>query len=218
MLERKLNNKFKYLPLLSALILMSACDKQVKVEDGYIPEFAAIDSQEQCEHHLFLCDSNFNFSDATIAEIEALLKNTRATGIDNIDFMIMANAPVPVETQVRVKEQIRALMYKHGFIRSRVIDKGVCVYKDAKPGIRIGILQYKVKEPNCDLWSEYIGDTDTNKNLPKYGVSHVYNLEEMIANKADFSAPREYQGTRAGDAIGAISSIKNSSGSGGSGS
>ena len=218
MLERKLNNKFKYLPLLSALILMSACDKQVKVEDGYIPEFAAIDSQEQCEHHLFLCDSNFNFSDATIAEIEALLKNTRATGIDNIDFMIMANAPVPVETQVRVKEQIRSLMYKHGFIRSRVIDKGVCVYKDAKPGIRIGILQYKVKEPNCDLWSEYIGDTDTNKNLPKYGVSHVYNLEEMIANKADFSAPREYQGTRASDAIGAISSIKNSGGSGGSGS
>lgn len=218
MLERKLNNKFKYLPLLSALILMSACDKQVKVEDGYIPEFAAIDSQEQCEHHLFLCDSNFNFSDATIAEIEALLKNTRATGIDNIDFMIMANAPVPVETQVRVKEQIRSLMYKHGFIRSRVIDKGVCVYKDAKPGIRIGILQYKVKEPNCDLWSEYIGDTDTNKNLPKYGVSHVYNLEEMIANKADFSAPREYQGTRASDAIGAISSIKNSGGSGGGGS
>lgn len=218
MLEEKLNIKFKYLPLLSALILMSACDNQVTDDDRYIPEFATIDSEEQCEHHLFLCDSNFNFSNATIAEIEALLKDTRATGIDNIDFMIMSNTPVPVETQVRVKDQVRSLMYKHGFIRSRVIDKGVCVYKDAKPGIRIGILQYKVKEPNCDLWSEYIGDTDTNKNLPKYGVSHAYNLEEMIANKADFSAPREYQGTRASDAISALGSTKGGGGSGSSGS
>ena len=218
MLERKINNKFKYLTLLSVLVLMSACDKQVKVDDGYIPEFAAIDSEEQCEHHLFLSDSNFSLSKATIAEIETLLKDTRATGIDNIDFMIISNTPVSIETQIRVKEQIKSLMYKHGFIRSRIIDKGVCVYKDAKPGVRIGILQYKAKEPNCDIWSEYIGDTDTNKNLPKYGVSHVYNLEEMIANKADFSAPREYQGARVSDAISAISSTGGGGGSGGGGS
>lgn len=218
MLKRKINKKFKYLPLLSALVLISACDKQVKIEDGYIPEFAAIESEEQCEHHLFLFDSNLSLSNATIAEIEALLKDTRATGIDNIDFMVISNTPVPVETLTRVKEQIRSLMYKHGFIRSRVIDKGICVYKDAKPGVRIGILQYKVKKPNCDVWSEYIGDTDTNKNLPKYGVSHIYNLEEMIANKADFSAPRKYRGVRTSDAISALSSTGGSGSSGSSGS
>lgn len=216
MLERKLNNKFKYLSLLSALILISACDKQVKVDDGYIPEFAEINSEELCEHHLFLCNSNFSFSNTTIAEIEALLKNSRANGIDNIDFMIVSNAPVLIETQTKVKELIKSLMYKHGFIRSRIIDKGVCVYKDAKPGIRIGNLQYKIQSPNCDTWSEYVGDTDTNKNLPKYGVSYVYNLEEMIANKADFSSPREYPGTKANLAIKAVENI--SSGDGGSGS
>ncbi|MDR0753495.1 MAG: CpaD family pilus assembly lipoprotein, partial [Holosporaceae bacterium] len=93
---------------------------------------------------------------------------------------------------------------------------GTCIYKDARTGIRIDILKYDVKKPNCNQWVEYIGDTDTNKNLPKYGAAVTCNMIEMIANKADFIAPREYKGSEAKSAVAAIGTTGSSNGGGGS--
>ncbi|MBQ7674813.1 MAG: hypothetical protein IJT36_09965 [Alphaproteobacteria bacterium] len=217
MLKKKnISQNFKWLPLISALFLINGCDKQVKVEDGYTPEFAAIEAEEQGEQYLFQCGSSFDLSEATCVSIEDLLKSARAVEVENVEFMIISNAPVLLAVQKKVKSRIRSLMYKHGFIKSRIIDKGVCVYKDAQPGVRIGLLRYKVKEPNCNQWNEYIGDTDVSKNLPKYGVSAVYNLEEMIANKADFVSPRTYSGTRVDTALSGMGVTTSSGGGNGS--
>lgn len=200
--ERKnASEKFHWFPMLSALLLINACDKQVKVDDGYIPEFAAVEAEEQGEQYFFQCSTSFNLSETTCTAIEDLLKNAKAADIENIEFLLVSNSPVLIATQEKVKSKIRSLMYKQGFIKSRITDKGVCVYKDAQPGVRIGLLRYNIKEPDCSQWSEYIGDTDTNKNLPKYGISGVYNIEAMIANKADFVSPRNYPGPRTDTAL-----------------
>ena len=89
--------------------------------------------------------------------------------------------------KVSIKSTILNLMYKEGFIKSRIIDSGVCVYKDANPGIRVDALKYDLKDPNCDEWEDDIGDMDETKPLPKFGYSASYNLNRMIANKADIS-------------------------------
>lgn len=204
MLKKIKNNKIKHLKILFAFALVSACGKQAKINDNDTLEIAKINVDEQCEYHIFKFDSNFNISDADVAKIEALLKNARADNIENIEFLIVSNSPISIEKQTKIKWRIKTLMYKNEFIRSRIIDRGICVYKYAKPGVRIGILRYKVKEPDCSIWDEYIGDIDTRKNLPRYGVSNAYNLKEMIANTADLTSPRKYPGARVSSAINAM--------------
>ena len=210
MLKKKaINRKLSWITLLSALIFVCGCDKQMKIEDGYVPEVAEMQAEEFCEPHFFPTNDAFDISKDTCARIERLLKDAKVSDVENLEFMIISNHPVPVGYQEKIKKIILYIMYKNGFIPSRITDKGVCVYEGAKTGIRIGILQYNLKEPDCSAWSEYIGDTDTNKNLPKHGVSRVYNLQQMIANKADLVSPRIYKGVIASTAV---SGMENSSG------
>jgi pilus biogenesis lipoprotein CpaD len=210
-----LKNNLLSVSLLSiACILIGGCEKQFKA-DGYVPEFATVDATENKDSHFFASSYSFDFSVSQYAEIEALLTNVKATGVDNIGFMIISNKPIPEQTQKRVKDRILALMHKHGFISSRIVDYGTCVYQEAKPGVRINVLKYSVKTPDCSTWSEYVGDTDTNKDLPKYGFSAVYNLEQMIANKADLVAPRKYIGQTTQTAVAAVKDAGSAGGGGG---
>lgn len=192
----------KYIFGLAVLTLVTTgCEKQYLADDGYTPEEYTVDITENKKINFFGTSENFGLSESTVQQIENLLKETRSKGIENISFMLVSDKPVPANVYQATREKMLGLMRRHGFLESRIVDSGMCVYSDAKRGVRIDVLQYDVQEPDCSQWSEYIGDTDTNKNLPKYGVSEIYNLEQMIANKADLIAPRTYKGQRTQDAI-----------------
>ncbi len=205
----------KYIFGLTVLSLVTTgCEKQYLPDDGYIPESYKIDIEEKKNINFFETSGNFNLTDNVVGQISSLLKETRSKGIENISFMLVSNKTVPVSLYQEVKDKIFSLIRKHGFLESRVIDAGMCVYSDAKCGIRIDVLQYNITEPDCGEWTEYIGDTDTNKNLPKYGVADIYNLKQMIANPADLKRPRTYKGQDAKSAIAAMNSVSNSAGGG----
>jgi type IV pilus biogenesis protein CpaD/CtpE len=194
---------------LMASVLLG-CEKQYLADDGYVPEVVKIDTKETRKVYFFKSSTDFNLHEDTIANIEKILKDVRSTGISNIGFMLVSNRSIPVNIQKRVKKQVRQLICKNDFMNSRVMDFGACVYQNARVGIRIDALKYDVREIDCSVWSEYIGDTDTNKNMPKYGASIAYDLSEMIANKADFIAPRKYEGSDAKSAIAVIEGSSNS--------
>lgn len=206
--------KFKYtIALVSMGCILAGCEHQRAIDDGYVHEEANLKVEENRKIHFFDCSKDFNFSPKEIKAMEELLKETQGQGKTNVGFMIVSNKVIPQVTQEKVKKRIKELMYKYGFMDSRIVDCGVSVYGDAKNGVRIDILNYDVTEPDTSLWSEYIGDCDTNKSLPRYGTSDIYNLEKMIANEADLIAPRKYKGQDATTAITAMSSTGSSSSS-----
>jgi type IV pilus biogenesis protein CpaD/CtpE len=202
----------RLLNLIITSLFLLGCEKQYLADDGYIPETIQVDMKEVKNTHFFGTSQNFNIDSNTIEAIDKVLKDTRSAGIDNVGFMLVSSELIPVEAQKQAKEQIYKIMYKHGFMTSRIIDSGTCVYKDAKTGIRIDILKYDIREPNCSPWSEYIGDMDTNKNLPKYGAAITFNTLEMVSNKADFISPRKYKGQEVNAAIAAIGTTPDSGG------
>jgi type IV pilus biogenesis protein CpaD/CtpE len=211
--------KTKRLPnLIITSLFLLGCEKQYLANDGYIPETIQVDVKEVKNTHFFETSRNFNIDSGAIEAMNKVLKDARSAGIDNVGFMLISNELIPVEAQKRAKEQTYKVMHKHGFMTSRIIDSGTCVYKDAKVGIRIDILKYDIKEPNCSQWSEYIGDMDTNKNLPKYGAAITYNIIEMIGNKADFITPRKYRGQEVNAAIAAAGVTPSGGGGSSSGS
>ncbi len=195
----------KYIFGLTILAFVTTgCEKQYLADDGYVPEEYIVDVKENKNINFFETSNSFNLSEQTIQQISNLLKDTRSKGIENISFMLVSDKPVPVNVYQATKDKVMSLMRRHGFLESRIIDSGMCVYNDAKCGVRIDVLQYEVTEPDCGKWTEYIGDTDTNKRLPKYGVSGIYNFEQMIANKADLISPRTYRGQETKAAIAAM--------------
>ena len=187
------------LSLITAICLITGCDNCRK--NTYAPKFPNVEASEEKEAHFFSTNHDFTFSENTLTQIETLLRDTRAAGINNIGFMIISDKPVHFDKQEKVKRNITSMMNKFGFINSRIIDSGTCVYKAAKRGIRINILKYHVKEPDCSPWTESIGDMDNTKQLPRFGAVETYNLGEMVANKADLVVPRTYIGQRTKDAI-----------------
>ncbi|MDR2724156.1 MAG: CpaD family pilus assembly lipoprotein [Holosporaceae bacterium] len=182
---------------------LNGCEKQYLPNDGYVPEVMQIDAQEVRDSHFLNCLPNFDFDTHNLKAVDKLLSDIRSAGMDNIEFMLVSPQSVPVEKQEKVKKQLYELMHKRGFINSRIIDYGICIYEGAKIGIKIDVLKCDVKEPDCSKWSEYIGDTDTNKNLPKYGAASVHNTITMIADKTDLVSPRKYVGHEARAAMAA---------------
>lgn len=197
----------KYLLSLTAIgLLLTGCsnDSELKGEYSWID---SIDIKEEKVPNFFNVNADFELSSLDHAALERLLKNAKGKGIENIRFMIISNTSVPKDKQQAMSEYLRTQMSKAGFISSRIVDSGVCIYKDAKKGVRIDILKYSIDRTNVDLWNEKVGDCDVEKNMPRYGASNNYNLEEMIANKADLISPRKYAGQRTDAAINAVSTI-----------
>jgi type IV pilus biogenesis protein CpaD/CtpE len=186
------------------VLLLNGCKKQYLPNDGYIPEVAQIDAEEIKNVNFFACPSNFQINSTLLAAIDKLFKDIEGSGVENIGFMLVSNQAIPTDVQKEVKKQLCKIMYRHGFINSRIIDYGTHIYANAKVGIRIDVLTYDVKGSDCGPWKEYMGDTDTSKNLPKYGAAHTYNTVEMVSNKADFVSPREYRGQETKSAIAVI--------------
>jgi type IV pilus biogenesis protein CpaD/CtpE len=194
---------------------MSGCEKQMESTDCYRPEIAHIDVEESRDVHFFECPKTFDLSASTFVKIEDLLRKKRGDGIENLSFMLISNSDIPFDIQKKIKRRLYSIIAKHGFIKSRTIYAGTCTYDNAKTGLRLDILKYNVRLPNAARWAEYIGDTDTHKNLPKYRCSDIYNLEMMIANPADLVAPRQYCGQAVKDALSAIGLTSSGGSSGG---
>lgn len=207
----------KYFGLLFLAVLATACGKkdQPGKKDVRDYDFSSVETEKKTIYRSFHSDSGFNFSQSSLKQIDELLKDARAAGETNVEFLIISNRPVTVEEQQKVKDQLIPLMYGRKFIKSRIVYRGVCAYKTAKKGVRIGIIRYTVNEPDTDLWTDSIGDINSGKNIPKYGVSQTYNLEAMIDNKADLVEAREYPGMRAEAAVSALSASGEGRDSGG---
>jgi type IV pilus biogenesis protein CpaD/CtpE len=212
MLKKRFFTQLLNFAVIAAFV--AGCEKQYLPNDGYNAETVEIDAKETKTVHFFASSHNFVIAPGTLAAMDKLLKDTNGRGIDNIGFMLISNQPIPIDSQKRVKEQVYQMMHKRGFMKSRISDLGICVYRDADPGVRIDVLKYEITEPNCEPWSEYVGDLDTNKHLPRHGSSNAYNLGEMISNKADLVAPREYKGQETNAAIASSGASGGSSGGG----
>jgi hypothetical protein len=200
--KKKLKIAFPGAIILGGL-LMSGCDSNSYQFHGF--ESANVNVKENRDVHFFECSNGFYLSGEILLQIEGVLKKARGEGMENIAFTLISNRSIPFAIQEKTKKLMYEIMHKYHFLRSRIKDMGICVYEEAKTGIRIDILQYEVTPPNCSLWSEHIGDIDSSKDLPKYGTAEKYNMGEMIANKADFLSPREYAGQEVRNAIAATS-------------
>jgi type IV pilus biogenesis protein CpaD/CtpE len=210
------NNSEKNMSYVCAIItfFLTGCSETQNYHDSdYIPVMNNINITENRDPHFFAVNHNFDFPHNTLIQIENLLKNSKANGIDNVGFSIISDQTIPVETQQKIKNKIFPLMNKAGFISSRIVDYGTSVYDGATRGIIINILKYDLERSDCSKWSEGVGDIDSKKNLPKMGVTNNYNLEEMIANKADLIAPRKYIGQKTDKAVAAVNSDSSGGGS-----
>lgn len=192
------------------LLLTGCCEKSALPEDY---EYPKINITENKTSHFFATNNEFAISDADIEKLKKLLRDSKGEGIENIGFMIVSNSPILKPQKSALSSQVKSLMMKAGFLESRIVDSGICIYKDAKKGIRIDILKYDLRKTDTDVWTDYVGDCDFEKRLPNYGKAMNYNMEEMVANSADLIAPRKYKGQRVVDALGAIGSIGSSSSS-----
>jgi type IV pilus biogenesis protein CpaD/CtpE len=182
-------------------LLLAGCQKQYLADDGYIPETVAIDATETKNISFFPTSRDFSPDSATLEKMTKLFKDIYAENIENIGFMLISDSAIPYEIQEKAKREISHLMGRIGFLNSRIVDSGTCIYKNAKVGIRIDALKYDTGEINCDVWSEYVGDIDTNKHLPRYGAATAFNFLETIGNKADLVSPRKYSGQDVSAAI-----------------
>lgn len=176
-------------------------------------EPVTIEASEDKETTFFPTGSSFELSAAAILKLKKILRTAKSTGKNNVSFMLMSNVPISEEKKEKAAEKIRASMYECGFVDSRIVDAGAVMYDDAKVGIRIDTLHYRVKDVDVSPWDTPVGDADIYKNIPKYGAAVAYNLREMIVNKADFVNPRKYKGQKVTDAIDASNKQLDSSSS-----
>ena len=203
----KLVDGLKFFIALSVLMI-SGCgqDMYPKREGKTVKGYPKLVSTENRNIKFFQCSENFEIPQGGEAKISEFLKEVKGDGRDNISFTIISNKQLSSEVQEKIRETVQKLMYKEGFIQSRIVDSGVCVYREATPGIRIDALDYTLTDPDVSEWDDPIGDCDVAKQAPRFGHAGMYNLSKMIANKADISNPRTYRGQATADAISAISS------------
>ena len=196
-----------FLSLTAVCLLLTGCSSERAEAPSYIYHREKIDVKENKTSHLFAVDNNFQMSEEDQVKLYQLLRDSKGRGIENVSFMITSDSPVTKFERVALSNQVRSHMEKAGFLGSRIIDSGICVYKDAKKGVRVDILKYDIQKTHIGEWDNPIGDCDLEQSLPNYGKVTNYNLEEMVANSADLISPRKYKGQKATHAIKAVSSL-----------
>lgn len=201
----------KVFSLAAVCLLLAGCSERSASPENY--EYPKIDITENKTSHFFATDNEFVISDADIEKLKQLLRDSKGEGIENIGFMIISDSPILKSQKSALTSQVKSLMIRAGFLESRIVDSGICIYKDAKKGIRVDVLKYDLNRTDTDLWTDSVGDCDFEKELPNYGKAMNYNMEEMVANSADLIAPRKYKGQRVTDALSAIGSTGTSSSS-----
>ncbi len=195
------------------LLLTTGCETPINKSGSDIDkeDSLKITAIENREIHLIQCNKDFKVTNEQKMRFKEFLKESREAGAENIAFTIISDHQLSLSKQKEIKKFVYGLIYKEGFIKSRVIDSGVCVYKDATPSIRVDVLHYELDEPDVSQWNADVGDCNLDKDIPKFGVSNSYNFGKMIANKADLLNPRKYKGMSATDAVSAIGTSSGSS-------
>ncbi|MDR2794322.1 MAG: CpaD family pilus assembly lipoprotein [Holosporaceae bacterium] len=193
-----------------SILLMVGCEKQYKVDDGYVHEFAEINVVKHINSLFFPLNEHKNFSPSVRRTMKKFLGDAKKNGIENIAFFIISPPVLSDDLQQIIKKQVLAIAYKSGFMASRISYDGTLQSKGSEIGVSIETLKYALQEPDCSTWSEYVGDTDTNKDLPRFGAADRHNLKEMIANEADLATPRKYKGPRTQNAITAMNAMNTS--------
>ncbi len=201
-----------FMGLTAVCLLLTGCSSEREEAPSYSYNEEKINVKENRTSHLFAVDNNFQMSDEDRVKLFQLLRDSKGQGIENVSFIIISDSPVAKFERVALSNQVRSQMEKAGFLDSRIIDSGICVYKDAKKGVRVDILKYDLKRTNLGEWDDSVGDCDIEKNLPNYSKATNYNLEEMVANPADLISPRKYKGQKATAAISAMSATSSSTG------
>ena len=201
-----------FLSLTAVCLILTGCsEKEITSISDF--EETKIDITENKTSRFFAVNNNFELSASDVAKLEKLLRDSKGEGIENVGFMIVSNSPVLPAQKKALSEQVKSKMIRAGFLESRIVDSGICIYKDAKKGIRVDVLKYDLQKTNVDLWDDSVGDCDTEKPLPRYGSAMNYNTEEMISNRADLISPRKYKGQKVDQAINAMNSSSSSSSS-----
>lgn len=203
-----------FLSLTACCLILAGCSNENRPTSFSDFEEAKIDITENRVTHFFNVNNNFEISAGDLAKLEKLLKDSKGEGIENVGFMIISNSPVLTAQKKALSDQVKSKMIRSGFLESRIVDSGVCIYKDAQKGVRVDILKYDIKRTDINLWNNFIGDCDIEKQLPNYGRSMNYNMEEMISNSADLIAPRKYKGQKTESAISAMGETGSSNGGG----
>ncbi|MDR2681509.1 MAG: CpaD family pilus assembly lipoprotein [Holosporaceae bacterium] len=206
------NRKFFIESIWFSVLLLAGCEKQYKADDGYVHEIPEITVQKSKNISLFSWSQEKKFPSDVFKKMLIFLHGAKEDGIENIAISIFFPSAVSDEKKEKIKKQVWASAYEAGFIASRILDAGVFSSEDQDIKVYIDLLKYDLQEPDCSLWSEYIGDMDTNKDLPKFGAADRYNLKEMIANGADLVTPRKYKGPHTKNAINAIGTSTTSTG------
>ncbi|MDR3179347.1 MAG: CpaD family pilus assembly lipoprotein [Holosporaceae bacterium] len=188
-----------------SISLTVGCEKQYQPDDGYVHEIAEINVVKFRNSSFFPLNQHKNFSSSVRTTMENFLREAKNNEIENISFSIFSPQDVNNNVLQSIKKQVLAIACKAGFILSRISYDGIIKTESSEIEVYIETLKYKLQEPDCSPWSEYIGDTDTNKDLPRFGAADRYNLKEMIANGADLVTPRKYKGPHTPSAIRALS-------------
>ena len=197
-----------FLSLTAVCLILTGCsEKEITSISDF--EETKIDITENKTSRFFAVNNNFEMSASDVAKLEKLLRDSKGEGIENVGFMIVSNSPVLPAQKKTLFEQVKSKMIRAGFLESRIVDSGICIYKDAKKGIRVDVLKYDLQKTNVDLCDDSVGDCDTEKTLPRYGSAMNYNTEEMISNRADLVSPRRYKGQKTEQAISAMGTSAN---------
>lgn len=198
-------------------VLLAGCSSK-RTDPPVVGEYdrSEINVTENKVSQFFSVNNDFQMSDEDKEKLKKLLIDSKGEGIENVGFMIVSNSQISTAQKAQLSEQVKSQMIQAGFMESRIVDSGICVYKDAKRGVRVDILKYDLQRTDTSLWKSFIGDSDIQKPLPKYGNAMNYNMEEMMANNADLIVPRKYKGQQTGQAISAMSDLGGGSSSSGS--
>ncbi|MBO6055585.1 MAG: hypothetical protein J6P84_01190 [Alphaproteobacteria bacterium] len=192
-----------FLGLTACCLILAGCSES-RPQSFRDFEEAKIDITENKVTHFFGVDDNFQLTVSDREKLEKLLKDSKGEGIENVGFMIISNSPVLAAQKKALSDQVKSKMIGAGFLESRIVDSGVCIYKDAKKGVRVDILKYDLQRTDISLWNDFIGDCDIERSLPHYGRAMNYNIEEIVSNSADLISPRKYKGQKTENAIEAI--------------
>lgn len=106
---------------------------------------------------------------------------------DDVEISLVPVFDVPVSNKY-VHERIHVIrekLLKMGVGANKIfILKNIKPEERQSPGVNMIIHEFKMDIPKCDIWDDYVGDFDINKDIPNFGCSNANVFGKMVANPA----------------------------------
>lgn len=207
----------KIIVISSILILASCSGPKDKIKQQYncISHSTAKISKERL--HKLTFESALSQQD--LYALSELGKEFVETSVRKISIIPNVKNKNNLLLAIKAAKKVREIFVENGVsegiaeIREPNIDE-----KSSKNYIEIKSYIYDVVLPNDDKWQYDIGDIDTTKETPNFGVSTSYNLGLMIANPRDLIDPAEMGKTDAKSAVANVRKVLGGATAGGSAS